>query len=248
MKQLLFIFLFALPLSALAATQSIDLNGSSQYLSHGDNATLSLTGNQTHEGWLYFTGTPSSGNGYAIFDKYVGAAGARGISMVYENNAGTLRWHARTSADGNNVSEGTLNYAITTGEWHHYRFVYSTAGSIQIFVDEVSIGTIAGLTTSIRDNSAAYQLGFNSSISGHFPGRISLWRIWNTAHTTDDMCTTYGTAATNLVAEWSLDGVLTDASGNGLTLTNNGTASFVASTPSCVPATAPFMFWQFFDF
>jgi len=215
---------------------SATLNGSTQYFSASDSASLSPTGNQTHEGWIKWASTPSSGNGVIVFSKYAASGTDRGIAMSYENSAGTLRFHVRTSSDGSTVSEGTLNYTVSTGSWNHYRFVYSTAGSVQIYVDQVSIGTISSLATSIKDNAAAYQIGFNTDIDGHIAAQVSLWRVWDTTHTTNDVCTVYGTTTTNLQAEWSLDSVLTDGSGNSNTLTNNGSATFTADVPSVCTA------------
>lgn len=220
--------------AAYGLTQAIDLNGSSQYLSRADNAGLSNISSQTHEGWLWFDTTPSSGTERIIFSKYTAGPNERGIAVTYENSGGTLRFHARTSADGNNVNEGTLNYTVSTGEWHHYAFVYSSAGNMQIFVDGSSIGTINGLTTAIRDNTAAYQIGWNAFAAYH-DGKVSLWRVWQATRTNlqiqGDMCNVLG-STTDLDAEWTLDNTLNDNSGNSLTLTNNGSATFLASVPS----------------
>jgi hypothetical protein len=219
---------------AYGLTQSIDLNGSSQYLSRADGTQLSNTGNQTHEGWLWFDATPSSGQEWIIFSKYIAGANERAIAVTYENSGGTLRFHARTSANGNDVLEGTLNHTVTTGVWHHYAFVYSTAGNMQIFVDGSSIGTINGLTTAIRDNTAAYQIGWNE-FATYFNGRVSLWRVWGAIRTDlqiqADMCNVLG-PTTDLDAEWTLDNTLNDNSGNGFTLTNNGSATFISSVPT----------------
>lgn len=205
---------------------------SSQYLSASDSTSLSTTGNQTHEGWVSLNSNPSSGSGYVIFTKYRAAAGARGIAVNYENSAGTFRFHARTSADGTNVSEGTLNYTLSSG-FHYLRFVYSTSGTMDIYVDDLTtkVGTISGLTASIFDNSEPYKIGGNTDIDGYLDGKISVWRVWNATHTTWDKFTVYGSAQTNMSAEWSLDNVLTDASGNSNTLTNNGSATFGTTLP-----------------
>lgn len=215
-------------------TQSGELNGSSQYFSAADSASLDLTGNQTHEGFLWFDTTPSSGNGMCIFDKYNPVGNQRGISVVYENSGGTLRFLARisTAGTGGSTTSGTLNYTVTTGEWHHYRFVYSTAGTIQIYVDGSSVGTISSLGASVNSNSGLYKLGFNSEISGYFDGKISLWKVWNETHTDSDTCSVYGSGTALLQAQWTLDNELTDGSGNSNTLTNNGTATFPSSVPS----------------
>jgi len=219
--------------AAYGLTQSALLNGSSQYLDRADTGSLSQTGDQTHEGWLQFTDLPSSGEEWHLFNKYTASAGERAISVVYENSGGTLRFHARVSADGSSVTEGTLNYTITADEWHHYRFVYTaSAGTIDVYVDESSIGQIPALDTAIINNTAPYRLGFQPDFGNYFQGNISLWRVWNEVHTDADSCIVYGTVETGMMAEWSLDGVLTDASTNGNNLTNNGSVTFPSDVPS----------------
>lgn len=224
-------------------TQSGELDGSSQSFSAADSASLDNTGNQTHEGWLWFDTTPGTGVGYCIFDKYAATGNQRGISVVYENSGGTLRWLARisTAGTGGSVTSGTLNYTVTTGEWHHYRFVYSTAGTIQIYVDGSSIGTISSLGTSVFSNSASYRLGYNAEIASYFDGKISLWRVWAETHTASDTCAVYGSGTANLQAQWTLDNELTDGSGNSNTLTNNGAATFPSSVPSICTGVVTFI-------
>lgn len=212
-------------------SNTITLNGSSQGLTAADSVSLSPTGDQTHEGWVTITTLPSSGAGVIIFSKYSGAS--RGISMSYENSGGTLRFHARVSASGGLPNEGTLNYTIQPG-FHFLRFVYTAAaGTIDIYVDNIAtkVGTISSMGTVVNDSSALYQLGFNTDIDGFLTGSFGFWRVWGAVHTTYDKFTIYGSAQTNLKAEWSLDNVLTDASGNSNTLTNVASATFGTNLP-----------------
>lgn len=226
---------------AYGLTQSADLNGSSQYFTAADSASLSPTGNQTHEGWFYFDTTPSSGNGFQLLGKYDdGGGGQRAISFVYENSGGTLRFNMRVSSNGAAGTSGTLNYTFTTAAWHFVRFVYTAAaGNIDVYVDDTTtpVGSVNGYPTSVFNSTAVYGIGFNNVVAGqYFDGNVSLVRVWDAVHTTADQCTVYGTSTTNMQAEWSLNNVLTDASGNGNTLTNNGTATFEANVPAlCVP-------------
>ena len=256
MKNLLFLLLpilFILPGLANAAfpTQSANLTAaSSQSFSAADSTSLSITGDQTHEGWYKFSTLPSSGNGMNLISKYNPTGSQRGLSVVYENSAGTYRFHVRTSANGSTVSEGTVNYTLSTNTWYYLRFVYrASAGEMDFYVDNLTtpVGTEGALTGSIFDNTAPYRIGANTEISGNFDGKISVVRVWSNQHTANDKCTVYGSAQTNMAAEWSLDNVLTDASGNGNTLTNNNSATFGVDVPVCVSSNTfnPYYFWDF---
>lgn len=227
---------------AYGLTQSITLvAASTQSVSAADSASLSQTGTQTHEGSVNFTTVPTSGNGVNIFSKYAASTGQRGISVVYENVGGTLQFNVRTSVDGNTVLNGTLAKTLSAGTWYYLRFVFNSGvpGNMDIYVDDMTtkVGTIGTLATSINDNTAPYNIGVQSDISSPLNAQVSLWRVWSVAHTTSDQCTVYGGATANMQAEWSLNNVLTDASGNSNTLTNNNSATFTSSVPSvCVPS------------
>jgi len=146
---------------------------------------------------------------------------------------------ARISSNGSSVSTGSLNVTIPTNTWTHVALVYDTSGTVNVIINGTSQGTITSLANSIFSNTADVTVGYQPNIGpGYFPGNFSLVREWNTnlsASTINaNKCTVFGSAQTNLQAEWSLDGVLTDASGNGNTLTNNGSASFASSIPPCL--------------
>lgn len=229
---------------AYGLTQSVSLNGTSQYVSAVDSVSLSTTGNQTHEGWFNLTSQPATNGEIVILGKYNSAGGSnRGFLVVYEDSAGTKRFHLRTSANGSTVLEGTLDFTMSTGTWTHLAFAYSTAGTVEVIVNGVSQGTISSLNTSIFDNNSDYQIGTNPNIGtgGFFPGSVSLVRVWNTtrsaAQVLANMCNVFGTATTNMQAEWSLNNVLTDASGNTNTLTSTGSPSFTASVPATCAVT-----------
>lgn len=220
---------------AYGLTQSPTLNGSTQYFSAADSASLSLTGAQTWEGWFNFTTLPASGSAAILLNKYVTASSNRSLSYELANNAGTLQFQPRSSATGAGGTGGTtVNWTPSTGVWYFIRFIYSTAGTAAIYVDDMTtaIGTSTGLDTSIFDSTAPFEIGNADFRGATFNGRTSLVRVWTGSHTTSDKCTVYGTATTNLKAEWSLDNVLTDASGNTNTLTNTGTVTFSAGVPS----------------
>lgn len=231
------------PLEVFALSQSPTLvQASNQYLSVADNASLSLTGAQTWEGYFNFTTLPALGDANMLLNKYVTATNNRSFSVELVNNAGTYQFQTRTSATGAGGTGGTtVNWTPSTGTWYFIRFVYSTAGTVDIYVDDMTtkIGTSTGLDTSIFDSTAPFEIGHSDFRTNNFNGRVSLVRVWTGSHTTNDKCTVYGTATTNMQAEWSLDNVLTDASGNGNTLTNNNTAVFSSGVPTCLqPATA----------
>lgn len=236
---------------AYGLTQSADLErSSSQYFSAADSASLSITGNLTAEAWIKLESLPASGEEYDIISKHDNGASANGRSWItsYENSGGTYQFRWRNSSDGSSANQSTATWTSTlsTGTWYHVAFAYSTAGTVICYLNGSSLGSVGSQQTSIFNSVTRVTVGARDAGSGtaaaFLDGRISLARLWDTTRSAGDIlaniCNVYGTATTNMQAEWSLNNVLTDASGNSNTLTNNNTATFGVDTPAvCIPVT-----------
>lgn len=229
-------------------TQSILLNGSSQYGSVADNAAFDTTTAYTVEAWLKIGSLPSTNTINFIFAKDDGDPN-RSVEFYFRNIADTQSMGCLVSQDGTNATSNNyqINYTATTGAWHHFAWVLNigAANEFEIFEDAVSKGTSAITETGIFSSSANVEVGAQKqgagAASSFYNGRIGLMRVWKEARTStqlsDNWCTVLG-ATTNLVAEWTFDNVLTDNSGNSLTLTDTGTMTFAADvTATCAVAT-----------
>lgn len=250
---------------AYGLTQSVDLeSGSSQYLGRADEAAFDVTTNWTIEMWINTESNISGGKSFLFAGKDDGGSGQRSYSFGCADIAGTLKISGYTFANGGNVNYAAaeMNYTPPVGTWAHIacafdgsqsassRFRFVIGGVDQGNGTNVSGGTGA---TSAFNSSAAFRLGSyaNSSLVtlGYlYDGKVSLARFWNTTRTpteiANNMCNVFGGATTGLVAEWSLNGVFTDASGNGLTLNaNGGSPGFVSDIPSTC-ASVPLNAWN----
>lgn len=241
-----------LPFNAWAGvTKSATLNGTTQGFTAADSASLSVTGNMTLECWVKLSAEPGVGVEWDILDKHDNGDSANGRSWTwsYMNSGGTKQLFWRNSSDGTsgNQTTGSVNTTLGTATWKHLRAVYTAAaGTVDMYVDEVSVGQVTAQKTSIFDSATVVSIGMRGDSAHSATGipQISLCRVWNTTHTTDDKCTVYATATSNMQAEWSLDNVLTDASGNTNTLTNVNTATFTTDIPSCLGGVTN-SFWHF---
>jgi hypothetical protein len=213
----------------------------------------------TVEAWIKVTTNPGNGVEYDIISKHDNGNSANGRSWItsYEQTGGVTGFRWRNSSDGTSGQQTTATWTqtLTTGQWYHVAFAYATSGNVICYLDGVSLGTVGSQKTSIYDSSTVVTVGARNNGTGagasFLNGRVSLARIWSTtrsaAEISDNMCNVYGTTTSNMAAEWSLNNVVTDASGNSNTLTNNGTATFTTDTPSTCGST-PSVNSNFFAF
>lgn len=246
------------PVAAFATfglTQSIDLEkDSSQYAQANDSVSLSPT-TLTIEMWLNFESLPAT-NGIQMVpinktnsadtDDSFNVGFSSADNSIFVNVASTLNFSSRYDCQtaANAVVAGDL------GVWRYWAIVMkSSDGTIQVYKDNVQITcTAAGAGRTIADSTSKVTLGAQVSDAPlrFFDGKISLVHMWSVVRTTGeiatDACTVFG-ATTNLAAEWTLNNVYTDNSGNSNTLTSSGSPVFAVSVPpSCV--TAPtFQLW-----
>jgi hypothetical protein len=148
---------------------------------------------------------------------------------------------------GNFISNDSVcNFTVTaySNTWFHIAYVYTAAsGKVEFFLNGVSQGSITSQPTSLFNGTDPTAIGTDSSLNdgSTFDGQISLARVWTTTRTGAQLLANYCNvlgSTTNLGAEYTLNNVLTDNSGNGNTLTNLNTATFTTDTPSTCAAVA----------
>lgn len=148
----------------------------------------------------------------------------------------------------------------TDGAWHHLAITYNGSGSLgaastKAYLDGstlTSSGSGGTLTVNTANNQTTIGAAASTPVAAFLDGKITLERVWTVVRTSSEITTNWCTelgATTNLVAEWTLDNVLTDNSGTGNTLTNNNSVTFTTDVPSlCAPASAaPTLFPRIFS-
>lgn len=231
--------------SAAGITQSPTFNGTNQYLSRTNAAQtgLGLTGNFTLECWVNFNVLPSvSGSSNDLIAKGDNNGGYR----LFVTTGNLLRVGYRSAAtDLTAIQSSAAISGLATGTWFHLAAAVNVSAKTAVLtVNGSAVANtvaVANSTTVANDILASFTLGAldnDGSPTDYSNTRLSVCRVWTTnqsaATINANKCTVFGSAQTNLVGEWSLDNVLTDGSGNGNTLTNNGTVTFGAGVPSCL--------------
>lgn len=218
-------------------------NGSSN-VSFGNDSTFNFVAatNWTIELW-FKTRTISSGTRMLIA-KY-GAAGYK----IYLNSTGTITFAIDDDGSWTPDDAATSTSRYDDNTWHHLAAVKTGTTSIALFIDALQVAKIPAITaTGDLTNSANFYVGIDSDGSSNgWLGYIDeLKVVIASARTSDQVKADYQKGATSngvaarfgpdtsnltngLVGWWKMDessGNPVDSSGNGNTLTNNGTATF----------------------
>ncbi len=164
-----------------------------------------------------------------------------GVHMAVDVNKVVLRIEG-----GNAVWTAT---GVNDGSYHHIAITFSGGGSISgrvlAYMDGSSLteASLSDGTPNVTLNSKI-RIGANldATPANYFTGQISLARLWNEARSQSSIatnkCSVLG-STTNLGAEYTLDDVYTDNSGNANTLTSSGSPTFASDVPNTCTASGP---------
>jgi hypothetical protein len=141
--------------------------------------------------------------------------------------------------DGGSVRTATDNVDIVDGNWHFIVLTVNSAhNSVKFSTDGSSFRTVA-ITAVTNWATQTFTLG-KYGTGSYFNGSMDEVGIWNTELTIDEVQKIYNASrgnsypftdnlTTSLFAYYKLDessGNASDSSGNGYTLTNNGTVTY----------------------
>lgn len=201
-------------------------------------SALDITGDITTEAWVKFTSMPAD---RADIIAKSNAAKSAYTTYHLELEKNGANYDLRMLVDVGTVLQivDKTSWNPSTGVWYHVAATRNSSTGVQkIIIDGTEAASATNTSGAATGSTSALTIGNFAPDTTNLPldGRVSLVRIWNKVKTpteiNTDKCTVYGTATTNMQAEWSLDDVLTDASGNASTLTNVGTVLFATDTPS----------------
>jgi hypothetical protein len=207
---------------------SVQFNGSTQYLSIAGNAAFAFgTGNFTIEWWQYMTSQPSNPRVFSIGNypsATIGVSIEGGTFYVWENSG--VRFNYSLTVDG------YLN------RWLHFA-ISRNNGTTSIFKNGIQIGSSYSDTNNINNTSTALSIGQESTptANSYFPGYISNLRIVNgTALYTASF--TVPTSPLTAIANTALltcnADTIFDSSTNNFAITNNNTATVSSIVPFVV--------------
>lgn len=229
---------------AYFGTQSADLEKDSTQsfsITDASQTGLGITGDLTFEAWIKQESLASAGNNRVVFAKKTTGGVDDGYQlMISSSNDKMIFTIGDDSSNSSSFECDTAFVSGDVGKWIHIAAVLDVSTpSVVFYINGVaqSTTTNSSAATAIGSNTEAFGIGAKpgGSTSNLFDGRIANVRIWDVIRTQseiqDNACLALG-ATTNLQGEWAFNNALTDNSGNGNTLTNNNTATFVTDAPT----------------
>ncbi len=168
---------------AFTNTSSFTFDGVNDYFSAGNPTALQITGAITFSSWI----KTSSATYQLIISK--DDVTNRCYNFGFLNN-GEVYGQVFSSGSATTVQTATT---WKDGNWHHIAFVYIPSTSIQIYVDGSSqILSTSSIPASIDNDPADFNIGRRSDGARYFSGNIDEVAIWNSALTSGNISTIYG--------------------------------------------------------
>ncbi len=200
---------------------ALDFDGSNDYASAADHASLDLTSPFTIEGWVMLDAYDATNTLRWIGKRDAG--GTSGYSFGVRTN-GLLQFDTYGV-----TTYTTTSYVLPVGVWVHVAAVMDASFDVTFYVNGLAVETLAGASAALA-NSVALGIGNvdgTATLARYWNGRIDDVRIWSTARTASQVRSymnkdLLGTE-TGLVAYWKMDEAtgttVADDSPNSNTLT-----------------------------
>lgn len=188
---------------------------SSQYLSHADNASLSITGDITIAAWIRLE-SATSNQSQCIVTKY--ADNVRAYAFQFRNSGGTHAIRGIFSSGGTSADLMTVNIStLSLATWYHVVVTYDvSAGDMEVFIDGSSEGTdTTGTMFSLADTTATFGIGVNEiddTPTQFFDGRLNQVLLYSKVLN--------GTGITDLAGSIPYEAGAAGAAGNALAWCN----------------------------
>lgn len=171
-------------LSPADTNGAADLDGTSGYITFGDNYDFAGVLPFTALGWVNLDTLPAAASQEAI----IGKESATGGWWVYVIDTSGLR--VRRTDSGGAFDQLNDVGLVSTGTWHQVGMTYD-GSTIRAYVDGAEVGNVAS-TRSLAGNANNLALGRQANgTAGWIDGKVDEWGIWNRALAADELAAFY---------------------------------------------------------
>src|SRR5262245_25607281 len=212
-----------------SSQHSLSLNGTSDYMSVPNSASLSISGPITVEAWIKVNSINGNYQDILCKESY-GQAGTGGGYEFEITNTGKVRLDLYQSHNQYTTVIGSTT--VSTGAWHHVAGVFD-GSQMRVYLDGVQDGSLATGNGPATGTSALY-IGKSTYTTYYFGGLIDEVRVSAAALYSANFTPGLGPGS-NVKGLWKFDGQTpNDSSGNG----NNGVLQSGATYSTTVPPTS----------
>lgn len=216
---------------------AISFDGSTQYLTVPTSSFLTATNTYTIEFWIYPIAFPAGVTNSPIYQLSNTTGTNFGYLAIFLKAAGALVFAVRPATGGTEVVLSSTSN-ITLAAWNHVA-VSVNAGAATLYINGAAAGTS---TVTIMNGTQTFcsigywNNGFTSN-AAYFQGYLTNFRIvrntavYTAAFTPSESILPAVDGTSLLLNVTDINNLITDGSPNNLTLTNNGTAVYTATSP-----------------
>jgi hypothetical protein len=221
------------------AYNALSFDGSDDYVSVADSASVSMTEDITISAWVKLSSLTGC---QAILSKDDVTLSQRGYALLWNHASYANKLIFSVSSTGASFTGGILNssFSPTAGEWFQVAAILDAESSMKIYVngdDTTGSYEVGSLPSAIFDNNRALLIGCNENNAtgqNYLNGLIDEVRLYNRAISAAEVSTLYksGTGTENLSkykAYGTLISRVIDTGGNN----EFGTLTWSATTTSC---------------
>jgi hypothetical protein len=215
-----------------AYDNAASFNGTNQFLSVADNASINLSGTNFTLSCWYFVSALNTANAY-VFGKAV--LNLLPLDYGFRINANTTTTQFLWSTSGSySVLTGP---SVVLGAWNHLTIVFDGT-NLTMYGNGVA-GTPVAMPAAIQNTANPLSIGLaGANNSQYLNGRVAAFGLWKRALTASEVTALFNSGAgrtyasldsglrTNLISWWALNqnSVTADSHGTN-TLTNNGSVT-----------------------
>jgi len=171
---------------------SIDFDGSDDYVSVGNNASLNFGTNQDFSIELWFNTTQRDSSGKEMIQKQDGGVFYQ-IRGPISGQSDKIRVQIDDDTTQTSLYSETTN--LDDGNWHDVVVVRDYGNTLYMYIDGAEDNTVSDSTGSIDDNDEPLIVGAGGGsdnvIDTFFDGRIASVRIYNSALTAAEVRQNY---------------------------------------------------------
>lgn len=212
---------------------SMSFDGSLDYLTAGNPASLQITGSLTLSAWVK-RDSSSTSNNFMIIGKDNVTTGIRAYGLVRNTSTGKAQLNIWKSNVLYNVQSTTT---INSDQWYHIMGV-NDGSDLKIYVNGVLENTNVGGGGTIDNATINFEIGRRqaSSNEGYWNGNIDEVAVWNSDQSSNASSIYNGGVPTDLTSlspvSWWRMGDNDTWNGSTWTLTDNGSGGNDATSVS----------------